>query len=216
MDNNDKNTKIDVTSTAVEKGLEIVGDFLKAIVIAPSQELGGILEDRVKLWRFKNQINILQKAEEHIAKNGITTKKIALKTLVPLLEEASLEEEETLKQKWINLLVNYVDSSQNLKNSVFPFILSQLSSNEVIALDNILKEKHKQSTYSLTDKFGLDEAEIQNLIRLGIVESIVKYKTAKSRMNYGDNNQLDVKMDGSLHYIVTKFGTTFIMACQLN
>lgn len=45
-----------------------------------------------------------------------------------------MEEDENLQEKWRNLLINYVDSTKNFSSSVYPYLLSQLSSNEVTFL----------------------------------------------------------------------------------
>lgn len=215
MGENDKSTKIDVTSSAVEKGLDIVKGFLDKIIGPPAEELGGILQDRVKLWRVKNQINILQKAEEHISKKGITTKKIAMKIFVPLLEDASLEEETTLQDKWVALLVNYVDLSQKLKNAIFPYILSQLSSNEVKALDQLIKRKGPQKESFLKKELGLDETELDNLVRLSILGRLNSYKGTQPAIFRTPNQEITIDLDGNPQYALSKLGERFINACRL-
>ncbi|MNX55356.1 hypothetical protein D3C86_861180 [compost metagenome] len=53
-----------------------------------------------------------------------------VKLLAPFLENAGLEEDEYLQEKWALLLTNMVDSKQNIGNHVFPYILSQISKEE--------------------------------------------------------------------------------------
>src|SRR5687768_1907028 len=131
-------TKIDITFTAIEKGIDSISQFLSRIVNPAADHVGLLLADRVNLIRFKNQVSILQKAEKYIQEKGITTKQVSLKTLVPLLEGASLEEDVDLQEKWSALLVNYVDSEKNFATTVFPYILSQLSTNEIKGLEYIV------------------------------------------------------------------------------
>ena len=123
-------SKIDITSTALEKGIDIAKDFLDKLIMPTVEETGLLLKDKVTLWKFKNQVRMLNKAKEYCEKNGVSTKKISLKLLCPLLDNAALEEDEDMQDKWAILLSNLVDSEQNIENHVFPYILSQISKNE--------------------------------------------------------------------------------------
>lgn len=80
--------------------------LLSKLTSKPLEELGEILGDRVRLWRWKNQIQILQQAHEIAAQNRLDVKPIALKALVPLLDGASLEEDASIQQLWARLIAN--------------------------------------------------------------------------------------------------------------
>ena len=76
-----------------------------------------------------------------MAKHNIKPKEISFKLICPLLEYASLEENEKLQDKWAILISNLVDSEQNIENHVFPYILSQISLNEYDSLEKSFLEK---------------------------------------------------------------------------
>ncbi|MBK7965759.1 MAG: hypothetical protein IPK10_11060 [Bacteroidetes bacterium] len=101
------------------------------------EETGLLMKDHVTLWRFKNQVKMLNKAKEYCDKHNIHPKKISLKVLSPLLEYSSLEEEDIMQDKWSVLLSNLIDSEQNIENHVFPYILSQLSIDEYMPLEKV-------------------------------------------------------------------------------
>lgn len=136
--------KIDITSTAVEKGIDLAKDFLDKLIIPAVEETGLLLKDKVTLWKFKNQVRILNKAKDYCEKNNISPKTISLKLLCPLLDNASLEEEEELQDKWAILLSNLVDSDQNIENHVFPYILGQISTNEFLFLEKVYNDKRER------------------------------------------------------------------------
>lgn len=136
--------KIDVTSSAVEKGIDLAKGFLDSLIKPAVEETGLLLRDQVTLWRFKKQVSILNKANQFCQKNNISPKTISLKLLCPLLENASLEEDEFLENKWAILLSNLVDSDQNIQNHVFPYILGQISTNEYMFLDLAYENKIKR------------------------------------------------------------------------
>ena len=136
--------KLDITSSAIEKGIEFARDFLDKLIGPALEETGLLIRDQVTLWKFKNQIRILNKAKAYCEKHDISTKQISLKVLCPLLDHAALEEDELLQDKWAALLSNMVYSAQNIENHVFPYILSQVSTNEFLVLDYALKCKTKR------------------------------------------------------------------------
>src|SRR5690349_9940374 len=127
--------RIDITSSALEKGLDIAKDFLDKLIIPTVEETGLLLKDKVTMWRFNNQIKMLNKAKAVCEANAIDPKTVSLKVLCPLLDYAGLEEDEVLQDKWALLLSNIVDSEQNIENHVFPYILSQISRNELLSLE---------------------------------------------------------------------------------
>src|SRR5690554_4542011 len=115
--------KIDITSTALEKGIDLAKDFLDKLVMPAVEETGLLLKDKVTLWKFKNQVQMLNKAKAYCEKNNISPKQVSLKLLCPLLDYSGIEEDEILQNKWAILLSNMVDSDQNIENHVFPYIL---------------------------------------------------------------------------------------------
>ncbi len=136
-----ENKKLDITSTALEKGVDIAKNFLDKLIMPAVEETGLLLKDHVTMWKFKRQVGMLNKAKAICEKNKISPKAISLKLLVPLLEYSGLEEDETLHDKWAILLSNMVDSEQNVENHVFPYILSQISRNEFLVLEKVYDEK---------------------------------------------------------------------------
>lgn len=127
--------KIDITSSVVEKGIDLAKDFLGKLINPAVEETGLLMKDQISSWRFKNQVRVLNKAKDYCEKHNISPKQVSFKLICPLLEYASLEEEEKLQDKWSILISNLVDSEQNIENHVFPYILSQMSLNEYEALE---------------------------------------------------------------------------------
>ena len=82
--------KLDITSTAFKKGIDLAKDFLDKLTGPAIEETGLLLKDKVTLWKFKNHVKILIKAKEFCEKHEITTKAISLKLLCPLLDYAAL------------------------------------------------------------------------------------------------------------------------------
>lgn len=193
-------TKIDITSTAVEKGIDLIKGFVEKIVGSSFEETGLLLADNVKLLRFKNQIKILNKAQKIVEQNDISIKQISLKALVPLLEYSSLESDVTLQDKWANLLVNFIDINEKYESTIFPFILNQLSTKEI---NEIVRIYENTSVDSRTIKIsGVDKS---NLIRLGLIE---EYSLSSVLFIRKKNELRPIK------YQLTELGKEFIKCCS--
>lgn len=199
--------KIDITSTAIEKGLDIAKDFLDKLIIPTVEETGLLLKDKVTMWRFKNQIKMINKTEEFCKKNKINPKKISLKLLCPLLDYAALEEDNVLQDKWALLLSNMVDSDQNIENHVFPYILSQVSITEFMVLETAMmmnKERIKKLNIELAHfkkEFGEKQKHLEDKNKL--IEKDIKEKWEKKE-NPWDLQQTKWKVETELRELNKK------------
>jgi hypothetical protein len=131
---------MEIKVPAVDNLTEIAKDFIQKIITPPLEEVGNLLADQVKLWRFKNQISIITKADQYLKNKNIHTKKVSLKILAPLLEACSLEEDQSLQDKWAALLAN--TSTENTlveESTLFVHILSQLSRKDADVFEVIYK-----------------------------------------------------------------------------
>ena len=170
-------------------------DFLGKILGPAASEAGEILADRVKYARWKNSLNLIEQAQKEIEKRGIDPQKIPLKTLVPILEGASLEsDDENWQTKWSNLLISA--ASGHSTHPSYPKILSEIAQLEAKILDylyeleseiKLLKgrersEENRQKIISVNKGFALieirkisdDKRELEesiyNLLRLKLCE----------------------------------------------
>lgn len=104
------NKEFNIKSSTIEKGPELAKDFLGRLINPTAEEVGLLISDNIKYFRFKNQVRILLKTKDYVEKKNIKIKEIPIKILVPLLENASLEDNDSLQNKWANLLVNMIDT----------------------------------------------------------------------------------------------------------
>lgn len=119
-------------------------DFLGKVVNPPLEELGGLLADKIKFWRFKNQVNIILQVKCFFEQKGIQPRKIPLKTLAPLLEHSSWEEDPHMQTKWASLLANAANPKYSYDiHLAYVEILNQLSPLEAKLLDLLFNEYEK-------------------------------------------------------------------------
>jgi hypothetical protein len=183
--------EIDIKSSTIEKGMELAADFANRLIGPSVDEVGLLLADNVKFVRFKRQVNILLKAKKYVESKGINPKEIPLKILVPLLENASLEEDEDLKDKWAVMITNLADSNKNLQNQVFPYLLGQISIEEYSGLKDLLDkefvhramrrtygelEDKDEIRYHITDPTKKKQLEVLEIEQNGFRISLENYE----------------------------------------
>lgn len=115
--------------------LEKTEELLKTLFGPATKEVGELFADKVRYRRLKNQDQIFHKTVSLLEKNNLKPKELNLKTLVPLIEECSLEEDELLQEKWSNLLANLATSPENGLEAKLVKTLSNLTPLEAQILD---------------------------------------------------------------------------------
>lgn len=193
-----ENKNIDIANGigfAAEKAL----DFIEKIIAAPLMEGTGIFTDKVKYWRFKNQVNIITKAREYLKNKGIEIpKKLPIKDVTTLLEYASFEEDEIMQDSWAKLLANAMNPKNQFNTChLFSQVLNQISVNELYLLSYA---KSRSFIISSDDRAYLDRKDlirnslsdfhsgpllIDNLLRLRLIEEKPpKFKTDLTNLPY--------------------------------
>jgi hypothetical protein len=92
------------------------------------------LDQRIHARRRGLAQEVLTKAQEMIREAVVQPGPVPMKTVVPLLEYASLEEDEYLREKWAAMLANAAVSVDKVHAS-FAEVLRQLTPQEVLFLD---------------------------------------------------------------------------------
>jgi len=94
-------------SKALDKA-DKAGTFIAKYIDAPLVQAVGIFEDKLKYRRWENQLTLMKKADDKIKELGYINppRELSLKLGLPLIEAASLEDDDKLQDLWANLLVN--------------------------------------------------------------------------------------------------------------
>lgn len=106
------------------------GGFVSRYISGSLEQGMGIFEDKLRYMRWERQMRLMEKASEYMATLGIEapTKPIPLKLAIPLLEAASLEDDDYLQDLWAKLLVNSsIEGSPIDLNRSYIDILERLS-----------------------------------------------------------------------------------------
>ncbi|MGD0539952.1 MAG: Abi-alpha family protein [Tepidisphaeraceae bacterium] len=128
-----------------------VGCFVSRVVGPASGEIGGILEDWARYYRYKNLLAIGDKVTALHARRRIEGKTvpIPLRSGIPMLEAASLEEDVTLQDLWARLIANSTDP--NFEQPLHPSyveIIKQMCPDEATILNGFREVKNYPILFS--------------------------------------------------------------------
>ncbi|CAM3819513.1 Abi-alpha family protein [Flavobacterium gelidilacus] len=208
---------------AAEKALE----FIEKMIAAPIMEGTGIFTDKIKYWRFKNQVTIIEKARQFLKEKGIDVpKKIPIKDVTTLLEYASFEEDEIMQDSWAKLLANTLDPKNQFNAChIFSQLLNQLSIDDFHIIKFIFSksffmssedrpyfEKIELVRNSSTD-YQTTMLIIDNLLRLRLIEEQPPKLKENSRSVYLYNEDEKIpenEIISSECYRLSKFGVELV------
>ena len=169
------------TSKALEVA-EKVGSFLGTVLGDAFKEVGASIHDWAKFYRYKNLLKINDKVIQLHKERGIQGKSVPIQPSIgiPLIQAASLSEDENLQQKWATLIANATDP--NYKDKIrksYIDILSSLDPSDALVLDWMAaqgwnNELGEITIKIITENLNLSETDAKisssNLNRLGLID----------------------------------------------
>jgi len=212
------------SSNAIDAGKDL-GGFVSKFISGPLEQGVGILEDKLKYIRWERKVRLIKRAEEYLKQLGhsVSDKTIPLKNAVPLLEYATLEENDNLQDMWARLLVNgTVGSTGKTIERSYIEILGQLSSLEAEILETIYalpfeESRHKGiATEKLPESANISsenphikekEKEPNDNVKLALA-NLVRLGCLKFTATWGG---------GEIYTVInpTLIGYKFVSACTL-
>jgi hypothetical protein len=98
------------TNTGIEV-VERLGSFVSRIIKEPLDEASGMITDRLKYARWERQQRLIERANKYIEEKKIEKELRAVppKVALPIIENASLEDNNELQDIWAYFLASAVD-----------------------------------------------------------------------------------------------------------
>jgi hypothetical protein len=112
-------------------------EFLKKISGPAGDELGLWLRDKVRDYRARNTTRTVSSAQRMLSDGRKQVREVPLRTLLPLLDGASIEDSAELAELWAALLANAADANAKGIPPIFPSILQQLTPFDATVLNRI-------------------------------------------------------------------------------
>ena len=141
------------------------GTFISKYISGSVEQGIGIFEDKLKYMRWERQLRLMQRAEEFMKAAGLSepTKQIQMKYMIPLLQGATLEEDDYLQDMWAKLLVN----SSTINSGI------ELTRNYIDILERItpLEARILEKIYSLP----FEETQHKGIITVNLPEEAIIY-----------------------------------------
>jgi hypothetical protein len=180
----------ETTGKAIDASRDL-GGFLSRIIGGTLEELGGMLHDTVRFRREVRLLRFHQRFEQLRAEAGIASpiKPLELKAAIPLIQAASLEEDDELQDMFARLLVNGTDPESGIEaRRTLVTILQDfgpLEARLLKALCDAPSGPLNVRTAGLPDRYlgGTEEEQkmvppvnievaLWNLVRLGCIEPV--------------------------------------------
>lgn len=120
-----------------------LGGFFQLVLGDAAIELGGVVKDWAAYFRYKNLLRIKDKVFEIHEKRKIKGKSIPIppRYAIPLIQNASQEDNEDIQSLWAALIANSTDPNKKLNlQKIFIEILSSLEPIDVQILDYFSKQ----------------------------------------------------------------------------
>ena len=213
----------------IKAGIEGVLAPYKELVLRAfgplADQVADILGEYGRQHRVRQLAKILKKTKRIADEAGIEMKVIPPRVLVPAVHFASLEDDDTLQEKWAALLANTSAEPDRIPAS-FPDILHSLSPAEVRFLDRAFENvagrdvrideatDHEMPQFSVGIKADLpiderilqdaDEVMLDNVQRLGLIRFIPGTPITVGSQVIGNPDE----------YLISAFGKAFIRACR--
>jgi Abortive infection alpha len=206
--------------------LTIAKDYADLVIKGPLGEIGGVLTDTLGHWRLRNQVRLLLKTKQWLEEKGVDPKPIMPEVLVPLLQDASNVEDESLSGMFSALLANHLDSSQQERiHPSYTKVLSQLSPLDARVMLHFRKWVSYQgarevglrgrgvTAMEVAEALGCSERSAYlsclNLNRLGIVE----HKGFRPPEGHPISALFTESPEHQM-YLATEYGVEFCDACH--
>lgn len=223
---------IQETAKLGEKGLEIAdkaGSFFAKVFKEPINEISGMITDKLRFIRWKRMVQMADEVNKILdGKNIKDTRAVPPKIALPIMEEATLEEDPNIQYLWNHLLANamnpnfndelrygFIDMIKNITGveakilNEFYFILQKENKLNPISsiYDYSIKKEQFLSIFKITpDIYAIS---VNNLMRLQLVSPAI----LKGGVSMGSEPLTIYK--GIDAITMTPLGVKFVEACLI-
>jgi len=157
-----------------EKGLEIANkaaSFFAKVLKEPINEISGMITDRLRFIRWKRMVQMADEVNKILEEKKITeTRAVPPKIALPILEEASLEDDPNLQYLWNHLLTNAMNPNFNDELRYgFVEMIKEITGIEAKLLNEfyeVLRRKGKLRPLSNVFQYSLTKEQIMHVLRI--------------------------------------------------
>jgi hypothetical protein len=213
----------EATANASKEAIR-AGRDLGRFISGPAGEVVGMLWDHLKVVRFERQVRLAGRVRHFLAERELAgpNRTIPLKVGLPLLDNATLEEDDDLQDVWARLLVNGgdADSGTEIRRS-FVSVLAEMTPLDVRNLAQI------DIAIKMTEEDGIASSDVWTY---ELPERAIPYAEGQLKGQKNPSPALDISLSnldrlgcilltgqtsggGIISAKLTPFGRAFIEAC---
>lgn len=218
--------------TTTIEAAEKMGGFFSKILHEPITEAVGIIGDKLKFMRWQRKLRIVDEVNKTLDQKGVTsTRPIPPKLAIPILEQASIEENDELQDLWCNLIANSLDPNFKLEiRYAFIEIVKSMTSLDAKILKYIYeatKEINKTTNTTNFRGYPVDFFQIKDKMNASNPETELSLNNLQRIQCVRNNDVNDLrdqvnsmikrqKLPTIRHssYIITPLGVAFVFACM--
>lgn len=216
---------IELSKKAVEEIFRPYNDLILKLAGPLFEQVGEGIGFAGQHFRNRMALKFFGLTKKMIQEAGFDPKAVSPKLFLPILQNASLEEDEDLQSRWAALLTNAANpDTQNGVLPSFPDILGQLTAFEAQFLDRVYDEiaKDEVEAERMHEQFKLGPPSLANLptechIRsetLEIASAIVLGNLDRLGLVKESPVSEDVFDKALVPFRLTAFGRAFVWACR--
>ena len=211
--------------------LDKAADLIHRLTGPVFDEFGAMLADKVRPYRAKNLVSTVQKTERILRDAGLPANAVPPRLLLPIIENCSIEDNETLQEMWAGLLASASQQTDSISPSFIEtlkqltpdearyfeqiannFIVSTCSVMQVVPGSPICWKKPPRlipESY-VVKKWLFEDRSSDTFERLGLIRTTLDPKTMiKGIVNVEDDDRKIAEM-----VAFTKYAVSFLDACH--
>lgn len=223
---------VELAKEGVRNLLSPVTDVLNKLLGPAASEIGLSWGDSLRVWRLKRAVRLFGDVRRTASKANLDLKPVAPRLLFPILDAATLNENEDLHTRWVALLTNAATTDNEVLPS-YSEILKQLTPEEARFLDraydevtvaeqnreiqnrvpllssySFLLHPIRETTFELIDTIRLD-----NLYRLMLLRRDNGIYVSGGEPSTSFEQQALNEFENAVY--ITEFGRAFVRSCRV-
>ena len=214
--------------TTSVKFTEKMLDFISKILGNPIEEAAGIIGDKLQYIRWQRQVRMVDEVNKILVDKGLDkTRTIPPKFALPMLEQASLEEDNYLQDIWCKLIANSLDPNFDSEiRYAFIEIIKSLTSLDAKILKSVYGEVSNKSDSTITQmsKISLDVETINRYLDASEDELDISFNnlmrvqclrnpSLENSIFVSEQGEFVFTKNGKMHVALTSLGIVFIKIC---
>ena len=226
----------ELNTEAIKQAIEPVSDLIKRIAGPLADEIGESLAFIARPYRIALGLKMFRKTQRMVKEAGMAAQPVPPRLFLPMLEAASIENDEDLHTRWAGLLANAATSPGSVHPSYIE-ILKQLAPEDAALLEKLYDYSQQMRTSIVRPWMNATIAEkterletgdnpqiaFDTLVRLGLIQHFYKIDQKKTkvkvpigRFSSSRLSGIEAKVEGELEewFELAEFAAAFVQACR--